>query len=77
MHWHGVILHPDLRQSDLIDALKQNFPEDRQAYVEKNWHKNRSLMANIDRVIDYSLVADRHRSRPRVDLEIPMTKVEH
>jgi hypothetical protein len=73
MHWHGVVLHPDQRRSDLVDTLKQNFSEDRQAYVERNWHKNRSLMGNIDRVIDYSLVADRHvptlKGKPVVDAD--------
>jgi hypothetical protein len=72
MHWHGVILHPDQSRSELVDALDLHFPEDRQAYVEEDWHK-RPLMENMDRVLDYALVADRHvptlKGKPIVDAD--------
>jgi hypothetical protein len=72
MHWHGVILHPDQSRSELVDALDLHFPEDRQAYVEEDWHK-RPLIENLERVLDYALVADRHvptlRGKPIVDAD--------
>jgi hypothetical protein len=71
-HWHGVILHPDQSRSELADVLDLHFPEDRQAYLEENWHK-RQLMENLDRVLDYALVADRHvptlKGKPIVDAD--------
>jgi hypothetical protein len=71
MHWHGVILHPNQSCAELTDPLDLHFPEDRQAYAEDKWHQNRSLMENLDRVIDYSLVAERHvptlKGKPIVD----------
>jgi hypothetical protein len=58
-HWYGVVLHRDLRRSDLIRARKENFTKDSKAYVEKEWHK-RPLLENIDAVLDYAIAADRH-----------------
>ena len=59
LHWHGVILHPKCSKRALRSKLRRAFPGKRTVKVSK-WHKEKTFMENLDCVIDYSLVSDRH-----------------
>lgn len=59
IHWHGVLLHPDVARSELEARLDESFPEKDQVRISK-WKGAQNLAANLQGVLNYSLVADRH-----------------
>ena len=59
LHWHGAILHPECSKRALGSKLRHAFPGDRTVKVSK-WDKEKTFLENLDCIIDYSLVSDRH-----------------
>jgi hypothetical protein len=72
VHWHGAILHPGRSKAALARKLREDFPAGR-AVKASNWKKEHTLFENLDCIIDYALVADRHvkrrKGKPIVDSE--------
>jgi hypothetical protein len=72
VHWHGAILHPGCSKAALRRKLRENFPAHRAVKVS-NWKKEHTLFENLDSIVDYALVADRHvkrrKGKPIVDNE--------
>ena len=59
LHWHLVIIHPGWTRNELCKELRRHFPAKRAVMVSR-WEKERTLFDNLERVVDYSLVTDRH-----------------
>lgn len=59
MHWHGVVIHPGLSREEVRKKLKRAFPGRRMVDVAE-WRNDRAFIENMESVIDYSLVAERH-----------------
>ena len=59
IHWHGVVLHPEVARNELEALLEAWFPEQDQVRISK-WKRSQSLAENLQGVFNYSLVADRH-----------------
>jgi|HubBroStandDraft_3_1064219.scaffolds.fasta_scaffold00732_8 hypothetical protein len=72
VHWHGAILHPGRSKAALARKLREDFPA-RRAVRVSNWEKEHTLFENLDCIVDYALVADRHvkrrKGKPIVDNE--------
>ncbi len=59
LHWHGLILHPSGPGKSLKPILREVFPEDLAVKVSE-WEQEKTFWENLDSVVDYSLVADKH-----------------
>jgi hypothetical protein len=59
LHWHGLVLHPDLSRRGLVNLLDRSFPGRGEANV-RQWNHNHALAENLQNVLNYSLPADRH-----------------
>lgn len=59
VHWHGLVLHPEMPRSALETHLTGSFGEDDQVIVSQ-WKTSQSLVENLQAVLNYALVADRH-----------------
>jgi hypothetical protein len=59
VHWHGVVLHPDTARNQLQALLEVSFPEQNQVRISK-WKRTQNFAENLQGVLNYSLVADRH-----------------
>jgi hypothetical protein len=59
VHFHGVVLHPELSSTTLKGLLEQSFPDQKQVKVSA-WRRSQSLAEALQAVINYSVTADRH-----------------
>ena len=59
IHWHGIVLHPEQSRMKLTSVLRGELPGNRVVRVME-LDRNKSLFDNLESVVDYSLVADRH-----------------
>jgi hypothetical protein len=76
LHTHVVILHADRSREELVEILRRCFLGQNRVHAEP-WHADKRIDLNIENVMDYTLVGDRHvprhrfgpeRGRPNLDL---------
>jgi hypothetical protein len=59
IHFHGVVLHPELSSTTPKGVLEKAFPGNKQVKVSV-WRRSQSLAEALQAVINYSVTADRH-----------------
>jgi hypothetical protein len=62
IHFHGVIWHPERTKDALGNTLRKAFIK-KNAIMIKPWGKGKTLLANMEGVLQYALPTDRHVPR--------------
>jgi hypothetical protein len=62
IHFHGVIWHPERTKDALGNTLRKAFTK-KNAIMIKPWDKGKTLLANMEGVLQYALPTDRHVPR--------------